>query len=184
MQGYFMVSNKRMTAAEFSQLPETNQPTELIGGMLIVSPCPTPIHQRLAGRFVIRINQLLPNGEIFFAPIGVYFDNKNILEPDIVWVSDNDKCVIGDKYLEGAPELIIEIFSPGTQRYDRREKYELYERFGVREYWMADPVGQFVEVCVWANGTYKRQGVYGPDESFESPVLRGKLIELKGIFKE
>lgn len=133
-----MVSKRRMTAAELSQLPETNQPTELIAGMLIVSPCPVPKHQQISGRFFIKLDDLIPDGEIFFAPIGVYFDEDNIPEPDIVWVAEDSKCVIGDKYLEGAPELIIEIFSPGTLRYDRREKYELYERFGVREYWMAD----------------------------------------------
>lgn len=177
-----MVSKTRMTATEFSQLPETNQPTELIDGELIVSPPPIPKHQRINRRIVIMLDELIPDGELFFAPIGVYFDEDNIPEPDVVWVSEASKCVIGDKYLEGPPELIVEIFSPGTLRRDRREKYELYERFGVREYWMVDPVGQFIEVCVWANGLYNRQGVYGPDDSFESPVLGGKTVTLKGIF--
>ena len=179
-----MVSKTRMTAAEFFELPETNQPTELIDGELIVSPSPIPKHQLLVGRFYSKLEDLIPNGVVFFAPMDVYFDDNNIPQPDIIWVAENSQCVITEKRLEGAPELIIEILSPGTLRRDRREKYELYERFGVREYWMTDPVGQFVEVCVWVNGTYKRQGVYGPDESFESPVLGGKTVTLKGIFGE
>jgi len=178
-----MVSKTRMTADEFFQLPETNQPTELIHGELIVNPPPVPKHQRLSGRFYTKLGDLIPNGELFYAPIGVYFDAENIPEPDIVWVAANSKCVVGDKYLEGPPDLIVEIFSPGTARFDRREKYELYERYGVREYWMADPEANFLEVCVWLHGKFSRQGVYGPDNSFVSPVLGGKTVELKGIFE-
>jgi len=177
-----MVSKTRMTAAEFFQLPETNQPTELIDGELIMSATPVPKHQRLNRRFIILLDDLIPNGELFFAPIGVYFDEENIPEPDIVWVAENSKCVVGDKYLEGPPDLIIEIFSPGTATRDKREKYQLYQRYGVREYWMVDPVGQYVEVCVLKDGKFMQQGVYGPDDSFESPVLGGKTVELKGIF--
>jgi Uma2 family endonuclease len=89
---------------------------------------------------------------------------------------------VTDKQLEGPPDLLVEVFSPGTVRKDKREKYHLYERYGVREYWMVDPVGQYVEVCVWKDGKYFHQGVYGADDSFESPVLGGKTVELKGIF--
>jgi Uma2 family endonuclease len=178
-----MVSKTHMTADEFFQLPETNQPTELIDGELIVSAPPIPKHQRLNRRFVILLDDLIPDGELFFAPIGVYFDAENIPEPDIVWLAENSKCGVGDKYLEGPPDLIIEIFSPGTARFDRREKYELYERYGVREYWMADPEAQYVEVWTGKDGKFFRHGVYGADDSFNSPVLGGKTVELKGIFE-
>jgi Uma2 family endonuclease len=177
-----MVSKTRMTASEFFQLPETNTPTELIDGKLIMSAPPVPLHQRLNRRFVILLDDLIPDGEIFYAPIGVYFDAENIPEPDIVWVSENSKCVVGDKVLEGPPELIIEIFSPGTATRDKREKYQLYERYGVPEYWMVDPISQDVQVYIWQDGKYFRHGVYGVDDSFESPVLGGKTVALKGIF--
>jgi len=177
-----MVSKTRMTAAEFFQLPETNQPTELIDGALIVNPPPIPKHQRLGRLFLFLLDSLIPDGELFFAPIGVYFDEENIPEPDIVWVAENSKCVIGDKYLEGLPDLIVEIFSPSTATRDKREKYQLYQRHGVGEYWMVDPVGQYVEVCVLQDAKFEQQGVYGADDSFESPVLGGKTAALKGIF--
>jgi Uma2 family endonuclease len=179
-----MVSKTRMTAAEFFELPETNQPTELIDGEVIVSPSPLYQHQFSSGRLYTLLLTLIPNGVVLYAPMDVHFDEINVVQPDILWIAENSQCVQIDQRLFGPPDLIIEIFSPGTLRYDRREKYELYERFGVREYWMVDPVGQFVEVCVWANGIYRRQGVYGPDDSFTSPALGGKTVELKGIFGE
>jgi Uma2 family endonuclease len=177
-----MVSKTRMTADEFFQLPETNQPTELIDGELIVSAPPIPKHQRLIRLLLILLDILIPDGEVFPSPIGVYFDDLNIPEPDLVWVAENSRCVVTEKQLEGSPDLIVEIFSPGTATRDKREKYQLYQRYGVSEYWMVDPIGQYVEVCVWKDGKFEQQGVYGADDSFNSPVLGGKTVSLKGIF--
>jgi Uma2 family endonuclease len=181
-----MVDKTRMTAAEFFELPESNLPTELIDGEIIMSPAPVPKHQRLNGRFYLTLADLIPNGEVLYAPIDVHLDEDNVVEPDLVWVAENSRCIITEKRLEGPPDLIIEIFSPSTARRDKKEKYELYERYGVREYWMADadPLGNYLEVYVWADGKYMRQGVYGAADSFESTVLGGKTVDLKPIFAD
>jgi len=178
-----MVEKFRMTAAEFFELPETNQIIELINGELIVSPPPILDHQRLVFKFGKLIESLMPDGEVFVAPVGVYLDEDNVPEPDVVWVSAHSRCVLTKKRIEGPPDLIVEVLSPGTERQDRKEKFEIYQRFGVREFWMADPEEQFLEVYRLENGVFVRQGVYGPEESFESAVL-GKTVDLKGIFRE
>ena len=177
-----MVSKTRMTASEFFQLPETNTPTELIDGELIMSAPPIPLHQRVVRLLLVLLDGLIPSGEVFPSPIAVYFDEDNVPEPDLVWVAENSRCVITDKRLEGPPDLIVEVFSLGTARYDKREKFELYERFGAREYWMTDPIGKYVEVWILSENRFVRHGVYGADDSFESLVL-GKTVELKGIFR-
>lgn len=177
-----MVSKTRMTASEFFQLPETNTPTELIDGELIMSAPPVPLHQRLIRLLLVLLDNLIPNGEVFPSPIAVYFDEDNVPEPDLVWVAENSRCVITEKRLEGPPDLIVEVLSPGTARFDKREKFKLYERFGVREYWIVDPVGNYLEIWTLSENKFIRHGVYGADDSFESPVLGGKTVELKGIF--
>jgi Uma2 family endonuclease len=177
-----MVSKTRMTADEFFQLPETNQPTELIDGVLIMSPSPVYRHQFSSGRIYALSLTLIPNGVLLYAPMDVHFDEINVAQPDILWIADGSRCVIEDQHLYGPPDLIVEIFSPGTAKPDKKDKYELYQRFGVREYWMVDPVGQYVEVCVWKDGKFEQQGIYGADDSFVSPVLGGKIVVLKGIF--
>lgn len=177
-----MVSKIRMTADEFFQLPETNQPTELIDGELIVSPSPVFQHQFVSGELFTLLKKLVPNGVVLYAPMDVHFDEINILQPDILWIAENSRCIIEGQHLYGPPDLIVEIFSPGTVKRDKKDKYQIYERFGVPEYWTVDPIEQYIEVYVLKNGTYVSQGVYGPDDSFQSLVLGGKTVTLKDIF--
>lgn len=176
-------TNIRMTAAEFFELPESNQPTELLDGELIMSPAPIPLHQRLTRHLYDLLAKLIPNGEIFFAPTDVHFDEFNVAQPDLLWIAENSRCKVGAKYLEGPPDLIIEIFSPGTTKRDKSDKFSLYERFGIREYWMVDPVEKYVEVYVWDAGKFVRQGVYGENDQFISAILAGKTVELSEVFK-
>jgi len=147
-----------------------------------MAPPPIPDHQRLVVRFYKLVDGLIPNGEVFVAPIELLLDDGSIPQPDVVWVAADGRCVIEEKRLHGAPELIIEVLSPGTARYDKIEKYKLYERHGVREYWIASPLEQFVEVFSLENGKFKFMGVFGAEQSFVSPVLDGKIIDLTKIF--
>ncbi|MBI5670721.1 MAG: Uma2 family endonuclease [Chloroflexi bacterium] len=176
------MTRARMTAAEFDQLPETNQPTELIEGELIVSPAPVPKHQRVNRCTSGVLEDLIPNGEIFYAPMDVYFDDDNIPQPDIIWVAEGSRCKITDKRLEGPPDLIVEIFSPGTVSRDKIDKFQLYERYGVTEYWMMDPHEAYIEVYRWQEGRYLRQGTYAPGSTFESAVLGGKTVTVAALF--
>ncbi|MBE0688638.1 MAG: Uma2 family endonuclease [Anaerolineae bacterium] len=173
----------RMSAAEFFDLPETNTPTELIEGELIVSPSPTSTHQRGSRRLTIYLNELIPNGELFFAPIDLYLDDDNVPQPDIVWVAEGGRCRVTEKWLEGPPALIVEILSPGSVRRDRDAKFALYERRGVSEYWIVDASEAFVEVYRHENGRYMRQGVYGAGEPFESAALGGKPVDMGRVFE-
>lgn len=171
----------RMTAAEYFALPETNQFEELLDGELIVSPPPIPKHQRIVLRSATLIQGLMPDGEVFVSPIAVYLDDLNVPEPDVVWVAANSRCKVTPRRLEGAPDLIVEVLSPATARRDRGAKFALYEKHGVREYWLADPEAEYLEVYILKDGTFERQGIYGPADSFTSVVL-GQVVELKLLF--
>ncbi len=175
------LTGTRMTATKYYELPETNKPVQLLNGVIIVSPLPIPAHQRVIGRSYELLNNLIPDGEIFLSPIGLYLDEDNVPEPDIVWVAADSRCKVTEKRLEGPPDLIIEVLSPSTARYDRVQKFALYERYGVREYWLADHEAEYVEVFVLQEGRFTRQGAYGPEDTFHSPVL-GKAVDLSGIF--
>ncbi len=172
---------ERMTADEFFALPETNTPEELLDGVYIVSPAPVPEHQETSGNLYVYVRSLIPDGKLYPAPISVYFDVDNVPEPDLVWVSQANKHIVKAKRIEGTPDLIIEIASPGTVSRDRREKFYLYEKYGVREYWMVDSLEKFIEVYFHENGRFQRQGVYIEGETFESKAL-GKAVEIKDIF--
>ena len=173
----------RMSAEEFFELPESTHPIELLNGEVMVSPAPVPNHQRIVFRIAKYVKSLVPNGEVFLSPLDIYLDDDNVVQPDVIWVAENSKCIVGDKRLIGAPDLLIEVFSPGTMVKDKKTKYKLYERHGVREYWMVDPNEQYVEVYSLENDVYSQKGVFVIGETFVSAVLDGKMVDIKAVFE-
>lgn len=177
-----MTMKTRITARDYFQLPETNTPTELIDGELIVHPPPVPLHQRLVRRLMFLVDKLMSGGEIFCAPIAVYLDEDNVPEPDIVWLAPNSRCKVEEKQLVGAPELVIEVLSPSTAKYDKQGKFHAYEKHRVLEYWLVDPTHQLVEVWRHDEKRFVRFGVFGGDDTFISSVLGDKAVDLHGLF--
>ena len=97
-----------------------------------------------------------------------------------MWVAAESQCVVLEKYLRGAPDLIIEILSPGSVKNDRKQKFRLYEKHRVREYWMIDLVEKLLEAWQWLEGKFILLDVYGTDEKFTSPLLG--TVEVKAVF--
>ncbi|NWF68150.1 MAG: Uma2 family endonuclease [Chloroflexi bacterium] len=167
----------RMTASQFFALPESNQIRELIDGELIVNPPKDP-HQVIGGNTYFYLRQIMPNGKARVSPVGVYLDEINILEPDVFWVSPtNNNCALHeDQYWHGAPDLIVEVLSPPTARQDRVVKFQLYEKYGVREYWIIEPLDLYVEVWNYEAGKFAFQGSYRPGAVFASRTLGAEII--------
>jgi Uma2 family endonuclease len=175
------VQTRRMTAREFLALPTTNMPYELIHGEEIMSPSPTLSHQRLSSRLFKLIERLVPNGIVLYAPLDVYLDEENVVQPDVLWVAEGGACKpVADKYLSGAPDFIAEILSPGTALRDKKDKFRLYEKFGVREYWIIDPDELLLEIWELREGHFAFVDVFGPTDACKSPLL-GE-VDLKAIF--
>ncbi|QWK19245.1 MAG: Uma2 family endonuclease [Hydrogenobacter thermophilus] len=138
----------KKTVKDYEALPE-GSPYQLIEGELIMSPAPSPEHQRSSKRLFTKLYSLLEEtkrGEVFYAPIDVYLDEENAYQPDIVVVLEGSKAKITEKGIEGAPDLVVEILSPSTAYYDLRVKKEVYEKAGVKEYWIVDPHMKSIEV--------------------------------------
>lgn len=174
----------RMTAQEFFQLPESNLPTELIDGELIEMPAPVDKHQQVSLNSTLFLGPIIPGGILRYAPTDVYLDEVNVFQPDLFWVStDNIKCRLQDGRWYGAPDLVIEIFSPSTTRRDKKTKFETYEKYGVREYWMIDPLAEYIEVWVLRDSQFDKLGVFVPGETFNSPVLADKTVNVSAIFQ-
>ncbi len=175
---------RKMTATEYAQLDVSHQPMELLDGELIIMPSPSPKHQNVNLQTVQLLLRLKPNGQIFYAPIDLYLDDLNIPQPDIVWVAAGGRCQISETRLEGPPELIVEIFSPGTERRDRKEKFELVQAHRVSEYWMIHPIEQYVQVYVLRGSEYHYLGLFAPGETFVSPALGDVTVDVSMIFNE
>jgi Uma2 family endonuclease len=179
-----------MTADEYFALAETNQFDELIDGEYIVSPPPIGLHQLVVGNAYFFLRSSVSSGLTVVSPAGLRFDVDHVLEPDVFWSrSDGDCKLIDGRYWEGAPDLVIEVLSPSTAKRDsfaapegyRGVKFDVYERHGVREYWLIDLDAQFIEVYRHEAGAFKRQGIYGVEESFASDAL-GIDVAVKACF--
>jgi Uma2 family endonuclease len=178
-----MVERTRITAQEYFEQPETNLPMALIDGVVMSSPAPTPNHQIIVFKVGKLIDRIMTDGEMLLSPIDVHLDDHNVIQPDILWIAPDSQCVIDDKRLRGAPDLVIEVLSPSTARDDKTVKFRLYERHGSRELWLIDPTAEYVEVWRRENDVFVHDGVYGPADSFQSAVLRA-TVNCAHIFGE
>jgi Uma2 family endonuclease len=160
-------------AAEYHQRPESTEPEQLIGGEIIASPAPSLEHQRIVRRLTRLIEDRATDGEVFNAPTDVELDDLNVVQPDVLWVSEsNTHCMaVDDKYFRGAPDFVAKILSPGTARYDRKGKFRLYEQHGVRELWIIDAVERLVEVWTLRGAQLTQVGLYESGDSFSSPLF-------------
>lgn len=180
----------RMTAAEFAELPESDQPAELIHGEAIMSPTPTDRHQSVVGALYALLReptrQTALGGVVRLSPLDVYLDAVNVVQPDVFWVSpQNARCVLReDGYWHGPPDLVIEVVSLGSVKRDKAVKFALYEEAGVREYWMADLATAHVEVWSLRDGVFVRLGAFVAGDVFESPALGGRSVPVAAIFAD
>ncbi len=176
----------RTTFAEYAALPESNQIVELIDGEIVVNP-PLFRHQKVLMKIIFSLQFLSDNGELCVAPSGLHFDDGNSFEPDLFWVSPENKvCILkpDGRYWHGAPDLVIEVLSPSTELNDRGSKFRTYQKHGVREYWMVNPEAKFVEVYVLQDDQFVQQGIYDGSQPFVSAVLGGVTIDPKTWFSE
>ncbi|NJL58191.1 Uma2 family endonuclease [bacterium] len=173
-----------MTLAEFFAQPETNRITQLINGEYIANP-PLDKHQAVVGSTFVMLSLKTAGGTLRIAPTGLYLQGEDFYEPDIFWVAEgNTRCTLrpDGRYWEGTPDLIVEVLSPSTALYDKREKFAMYENHAVREYWMIDPLAEFLEAWVLTDHRFTRLGTFGPRDTFASPILNSQTIDLAEIF--
>ena len=137
--------SKTWTVRDYLELGE-DLLAQLIEGELIMSPSPNTKHQRVLRKLYDIVNGLKPNGELFFAPFDVYVNDKNVFQPDLMFISEKKQHIITHRGVEGAPDLVVEIISPSNSIYDRNVKKKKYLEFGVAEYWIIDPANQTLEI--------------------------------------
>ena len=193
-------AESKFTYKEYSTWPDDER-WELLGGIAYnMSPAPNANHQRISSILHNEIYNFLKGKKCvsFAAPFDVYFpENPNedfysidtIVQPDISVICDPSKII--EKGCLGAPDLIIEILSPSTSKKDQNEKFLLYEKSGVREYWIVDPGNKFIQVFhIQKNDKYDYGNLTPPaDWRDENTIVKSKVlldftIDVKNIFEE
>jgi Uma2 family endonuclease len=180
----------KLTYDDFVLFPDDGLRHELIDGEHYVTPSPNRKHQQVLMNLTLVIGTWLeehPVGRAFFAPFDVVFTRFDVVEPDLLYMSNARAAeILTAANVQGVPELVVEIGSPGTRRRDETVKRRLYERAGVTEYWVVDPELDAVRVYA-RNG----QGFGRPRELaaeagdvLTTPLLPGLQMPLARIFRE
>jgi Uma2 family endonuclease len=142
-------SSTKLTYADYVALPDDGLRHEIIDGEHYVSPSPATRHQRISRNLLYLLQGYLeahPIGELFCAPFDALLSQFDIVVPDLLYLSRERAGFLTEKNLQGPPDLVIEILSPSTRSRDERLKRDLYERVGVEEYWVVDPLRDVIHV--------------------------------------
>ncbi len=152
-----------------------------------MTPAPSWGHQQavLSFGFLLKLYLHERNlGEVGLAPIDILLPGglASPVQPDVVFISRERIAIIHENFVDGAPDLVLEVLSPSNWLTDRRDKFQLYAEAGVREYWVADPKARAIEVFVLRDGAYELLGKFGPGERARSEVLPGFEPAIDEIF--
>ena len=182
-------SGVKLTYDDFLLFPDDGKRHELIDGEHYVTPSPNLPHQRIIGRLYLMIATHLeahPDGEVFLSPLDVVFTQFDVVEPDLLFVTEAKRSEILTKQnVRGVPDLVVEVGSPSTRKRDETLKRRLYQSQGVSEYWVVDPELETVRVYTRAGDGYERPVELRREagDVLATPLLPGLEMPLARIFK-
>lgn len=163
----------KLTSEDYLKMPDDER-HELLDGELVMAPAPRTDHQMA----VMNLGSLLHIfvkeknlGVVLSAPTDVVLSDIDVVQPDLLFISNERTHIITDENIQGAPDLIIEVLSPSTAERDRMFKLDLYARHGVKEYWLVDTDAKTVMVLLLGKHRFEVIGIYGEDQTLSSPTL-------------
>ena len=176
-------NSKVWTVEDYLLLGETSTPCQLIDGDLIRSPSPTPHHQLILGNLydVLKLNAKKTDAIVFFAPMDLYIDKQNVLQPDLLFISKENNGIITHRGIEGVPDLVVEIISPSNIFTDKKKK--IYQQIGVKEFWIVDPANKTLEIYSKSQADLDTPSLFLVGEGeVRSAVLPELIFNLQDIF--
>jgi Uma2 family endonuclease len=167
-----------------AEFPEDTAPCELWDGQLIMSPTPSFYHQKIVLRFYSLLNEWITKhdlGEAITAPVDMVLSPHRVTQPDVAFIA-KDRVHIIERVIMGPVDLAAEVVSLGTRNRDRIEKRDLYEQYGIQEYWIIDPEPQSVDVLFLIQSRYELIMRCGPSQTASSRLLPGFEVKIDTLF--
>ncbi len=177
-------AKSKLTYEDYLKTPDDER-YELLHGELIMAPSPGEAHQIISIRLGSQLHQFVEQaalGQVFSAPYDVKLSETDVVQPDLLFVSNERSSIRTPNNIQGAPDLVVEIQSPYTTKRDWNDKRALYARHGVTEYWLIDPEAHTVIVLLLNEGDYEVAGLYGESSVVISPTIQGFSVTLDEIF--
>jgi Uma2 family endonuclease len=185
---------EKLTFEAYLALPETKQRYEIVDGVLIMPPAPTPAHQWFSKRIFSRLDNFVEErrlGVVLFAPVDLLIQREPLRtqQPDILYLSAERTGIRGLAELQGLqfleipPDLVVEVLSPSNTRRNVESKLEDYRKMGVLECWLVSPEAETIEVLSLTAGDTTSTGIYGIDGSLQSRVLGDFALQPREVFR-
>jgi Uma2 family endonuclease len=184
------VLTKPLTITEFRQMEFEEYELkeyifELLAGEIMKQNYPSFKHQQVSMKMILKFGNFITKknlGTLLHPPFGVVLDDFNAPQPDLIFVSTAKQAIIQAEGVFGVPDLLVEIISPSSIKTDKFDKYKIYEKFGVAEYWLIDPKNQSIEVYSLQNSKYELAAFGVEKGKVQSVVIQGLEIEVSEIF--
>ena len=183
-------ADTRFTYDDFVLFPDDGKRHEIIDGEHYVTPSPNLRHQRLVKRLMFEIELYLEakpsSGEVFLSPLDVVLSHWDVVELDLLFVAGDQTEILTEKNIQGPPALVVEVMSKSTRKRDAQTKRRLFERTGVREYWLVDPELDTVQVFRPSpEGKLVRAVELTAEDGhvLTTPLLPGCAIDLRELFR-
>jgi len=177
----------KFTYQDYLELPdEPGYHYEILDGMLVREPSPNVLHQRVSRRLQRILEDYFgtadPAGEIFNAPLDVTFHDITVVQPDVFYISGEQKEIVQEARIDGPPTLTVEVLSPATGRKDRLQKMRIYQNAGVRHYWLVNPDERTLECFSLRDGAYALVAAGMDEDVVEHPDFAGLSVPLKALW--
>lgn len=183
---YLPLRRQPLTAAEYRAMPESPAKRSLFDGMLIEEPSASDEHQNIVGNLFsalfgfVRIHRL---GAVRMAPLDVWLTEEEVVQPDVLFVSEEHRSIMRANGIHGAPDLVAEIASPATRRWDRSAKRQRYAQRGVKELWLIEPDTRQVEIHRFAECPSGALHTLSSAREITSPLLPGFRLAVWRLFE-
>lgn len=174
-----------LTYQDYLRMPEDHNRREILGGDLYVTPAPSPLHQRAVVNLIVVLEAYLsrhPSGKLYTSPIDVVLSDIDVVQPDLAFVTTARLHIVTSTAIQGPPDLVVEVLSPSTSGVDRGRKMQTYARFGVREYWIADPDSRSIEVFGLQGGAYRSLPPPGIRPELGSELFPDLTFDLQSLW--
>jgi Uma2 family endonuclease len=175
-----------VTYADYLALDD-GQRYEVVAGELLVTPAPVPRHQLVVGDLHFLLSAWVrPRkvGRVLLAPTDVVLSDTDVVQPDVLFISRARLAIVGDRAIEAAPDLVLEVLSPSTRSRDRGPKLAAYARHGVVEHWLVDPDALWVEVRRRSSEGLVLATTLRRGDRLETPLLPGFALALDELFPD
>lgn len=184
---YISDNTKIFTYQDYLELPEEpGYSFEILEGMLVKEPSPNVIHQRVSRRIQRILEdyfwEIDPGAEIFDAPLDVTLNDITVVQPDVFYISGEQKRIVKDTRIDGPPMLVVEIISPSSSRKDRLQKLRIYQKAQVQHYWLINPEEKTLECFSLRDGVYSLVSSGMDEEVVKHPIFSGLSIALQDLW--